>query len=269
MANSITQDMRYRQSFCIYAQKYGVTKAGIKYEHSKQYIAYWLKRYDGTVKSLEKRSRRPHSHPMQHTEQEIKLIADMRRRSPDVGLIDFWSSLLDRGYTRTIAGLYRQMVQMGYFKQRKKKDKHESGVMEAMTFPGEKVQIDVKVVPKKCISNEYGDKYYQYTMIDEFSRMRYLRGYKEQNAYSTTDFLEHAIRYFHRYGVDIKCVQTDNGRELTNRFDKRATLTIFQIKMQELGMKTKQYDRIPHGITERWSVVIEKTKSYSAISISS
>lgn len=123
MANSITQDMRYRQSLCIYAQKYGVTKAGIKYEHSKQYTAYWLKRYDGTVKSLEKRSRRPHSHQQQHTEREIKLISDMRRRSPDVGLIDCWSSLLDRGYTRTIAGLYRQMVRMGYFKQRKKKDK--------------------------------------------------------------------------------------------------------------------------------------------------
>lgn len=34
--------------------------------------------------------RRPHSHPSQHTEAELKLIRDMRRRNPELGMIELW-----------------------------------------------------------------------------------------------------------------------------------------------------------------------------------
>ena len=36
--NSITQDMMFRQSLLKYSQKYGVTKAAIKYKTNRQYI---------------------------------------------------------------------------------------------------------------------------------------------------------------------------------------------------------------------------------------
>ena len=84
--NSVTQDMKFRQSLLKYSQKYGVTKAAIKYKTNRQYIYRWLRRYDGTIESLREKSRRPHHHPNQHTEQELKLIRDMRRRNPNVGL---------------------------------------------------------------------------------------------------------------------------------------------------------------------------------------
>ena len=38
-----------------------------------------------------------------------------------------------------------------------------------MTFPGERVQIDVKTVPSKCIVGQF--KLYQYTAIDEYTRL--------------------------------------------------------------------------------------------------
>ena len=74
---SITQDMRYRLSLIRYAEKYGVSKAAIKYKTNRQYIYRWKNRYDGSWDSLRDRSRRPHSHPNQHTPKEIKLIRDM------------------------------------------------------------------------------------------------------------------------------------------------------------------------------------------------
>ena len=43
-------------------------------EQTGKYIYRWLKRYDGTLQSLADRSHRPHSHPNQHTQDEIKLI---------------------------------------------------------------------------------------------------------------------------------------------------------------------------------------------------
>ena len=77
---SITQDMKYRLSLIRYAEKYGVTKAAIKYKTNRQYIYRWKRRFDGSIESLRDRSRRPHSHPNQHTSQEIQLIRNMRRR---------------------------------------------------------------------------------------------------------------------------------------------------------------------------------------------
>ena len=35
---SITQDMKYRLSLMKYAEKYGVTKAAIRYKTNRQYI---------------------------------------------------------------------------------------------------------------------------------------------------------------------------------------------------------------------------------------
>ena len=103
----ITQNMHFRLSLIQYAEKYGVTKAAIKYKTNRQYIYRWKQRYDGSMDSLCDRSRRPHHHPNQHTPEEIKLISDMRRRNPDAGLVVFWVKLTQRGYCRSIPGLYR------------------------------------------------------------------------------------------------------------------------------------------------------------------
>ena len=45
---SITQDMRYRLSLIRFAEKYGVSKAAIKYKTNRQYIYRWKRRYDGS-----------------------------------------------------------------------------------------------------------------------------------------------------------------------------------------------------------------------------
>ena len=59
--NSITQDMKYRQSLLTYAQKYGVSRASRKYNKSRSYIYFWRARYDGSLQSLACQSRCPHT----------------------------------------------------------------------------------------------------------------------------------------------------------------------------------------------------------------
>ena len=59
--NSITQDMKYRQSLLTYAQKYRVSRASRKYNKNRSYIYFWRARYDGSLQSLACQSRRPHS----------------------------------------------------------------------------------------------------------------------------------------------------------------------------------------------------------------
>lgn len=150
MSNSITQDMRYRQSLMQYAQKYGVSRASRKYNKSRSYIYFWKARWDGSVQSLACQSRRPHHHPNQHTQEELKLICDMRRRNPSLGMIELWHRLKLRGYTRRPESLFRVMRKLGLFPAAEKKKAYKPKPYEQMTYPGQRVQVDVKVVPRRC-----------------------------------------------------------------------------------------------------------------------
>ena len=179
---TITQDMRYRLSLIKYAQRFGVTKAAIKYKTNRQYIYRWKRRYDGSIESLRERSRRPHHHPNQHTPAEIKLISDMRRRNPDAGLVVFWVKLMQRGYSRSITGLYRFLRKRKLMAVKPANPKYIPKPYEQMDYPGQRVQVDVKFVPAVCLVNgAKGQHFYQYTAIDEFSRWRCVEAVEEHS----------------------------------------------------------------------------------------
>ena len=238
--NKITQTALYRQALINYAKKNGVTKAAIHYRTYRQYIYRWMKRYDGTLKSLEDRSHRPHSHPNQHRPEEIKLIDDLRRRNPNAGLVVFWVKLKQRGYNRSISGLYRFLRKRNQMAVKLPNPKYVPKPYEQMTYPGQRVQIDVKYVPASCLVGEAaGDGgYYQFTFIDEYSRFRYLEAFKDHSSYSAAIFIRHCAK---KFPFIIECVQTDNGSEFTNRMNNSKTIrpTHFQKTLAELGIHHK------------------------------
>ena len=234
--NTITQKMKYRQSLIEYSLKHGVTKAAIKYNTNRQYIYRWRKRYDGTTQSLTDQSRRPHSHPNQHTSEELKFIADMRKRNMNAGLVVFWVKLMQRGYKRSITGLYRVLRRQGQMAVKPPNPKYIPKPYEQMYYPGQRVQIDVKHVPASCVVGDAaGRKFYQYTAIDEFSRFRFLMAFEEASTYSSTQFVEKMLEAF---PFSVECIQTDNGFEFTNRFGSGKP-TLFENKLSELGIAHK------------------------------
>ena len=238
---TITQDMRFRLSLIRYSEKHGVSKAVIRYHVNRQYIYRWKNRYDGSLDSLRNLSRRPHSHPNQHTPAELKLIADMRRRNPHAGLVVFWVKLTQRGYQRSITGLYRVLRRQGIMAVKPPNPKYIPKPYEQMRYPGQRVQIDVKFVPSACLKNSQviGRQFFQYTALDEYSRWRYVEAFEEHSTYSSSVFLEHLVKAF---PLPIECVQTDNGSEFTKRFqsDSTADLTLFQKRLKEYGIRHKQ-----------------------------
>ena len=149
--NTVTQTMLYRQALINYANKKGVTKAAIRYKTNRQYIYRWQKRDDGTLQSLADKSHRPHHHPNEHTAEELKLIADMRKRNMNAGLVVFWVKLRQRGYTRSVTGLYRILRRQGQMAVKPPNPKYVAKQYEQMQFPGQRVQIDVKFVPEVCM----------------------------------------------------------------------------------------------------------------------
>lgn len=240
--NSITQDILYKQSVVKYSYKYGVTKAAIKFKMYRKTIYRWREKYDGTAKSLMNKSRRPHSHPRQHTEEEIKKIKDYKYKNKDTGLVVLWIKLKRAGYTRSITSLYRVMQRLGiYNKAPSKKKEYEPKPYQQMTHPGERVQIDVKYVPLKCLTKEIKERdgrYYQYTAIDEYTRQRVLWASKEHSTYASTEFLKVVQK---KLKYKIECVQTDNGFEFTNRLNSHETnkKTMFEEALKEAGIEHK------------------------------
>lgn len=77
----ITEEMRFRQRLCEYALKYGVTRAARRYQTNRQYVYRQLKKYDGDVRSLALKSRKPHNSPDAHREEELGLIRRMLKRN--------------------------------------------------------------------------------------------------------------------------------------------------------------------------------------------
>ena len=174
------------------------------------------------------------------------MIKNYKNNNKDTGLVVLWVKLREAGYTRTVQGLYYALQRLGIYKKAPSKKKESEGCeWTTGTYPGEKIQVDVKYVPKKCMSpelQEMGEKYYQYTGIDEYTRIRYMWYTNEQSTYMSSEFIKRMVKYFKRqYDIKIKTVQTDNGFEFTNRLSWQAFLknkkTLFEKTLEELEIE--------------------------------
>ena len=237
MGNSITQKLKYKQSVIKFSYKYGVTKAAIKFGENRRTIYRWRERYDGTLESLKDKSRRPNHHPNEHTREEIKLIKNYKSNNKNTGLVVLWAKLKRAGYTRSVTSLYRMLIKLNmYNKVPSKKKEKNAGYYPEMERPGQKVQVDVKYVPKNCLSKELqelGIRFYQYTAIDEYTRIRYLWFTTAHDTYASTEFIERLVKVF---PFKIETIQTDNGFEFTNRLSWQAFMkdkkTLFEEKLK-------------------------------------
>ena len=223
--SSITQNKRYlpheittkENSVKLYRQTKDIGFVCRRYHISKASLMRWNKQYDGSRESLAPKSHRPHrQHPNAHTEQELNWIRNLHRRNPNISVCEMYGKLRqEKAYSRHPGSLYRVFVRLGYrtkVESTKKKSKH-TGHYDTPEELGIKWQMDVKYVPAACYAGTDGDKFYQYTMIDEASRERFIYAYKEQSSYSTIDFTKRAIIYF---GYAPETIQTDNGGEFTH-----------------------------------------------------
>ena len=185
-----------------------------RYKCSKASLMRWNKKFDGTKESLIDKPHRPLSnHPNAHTEEELYWIKNYIRRNPNISLCELYGKLrVEKGYSRHACSLFRIVRKLKYNVNTEHHSKYVPKKYDTPTDIGIKWQMDVKVIPKQCYVGEMPDKFYQYTVIDEASRERFIYPYKEQSSYSTIDFIKRAITYF---GYKPETIQTDNGQEFT------------------------------------------------------
>lgn len=232
----IAQEARRRQGVVEYAKKHGKSRAARQYGVSLSSVKRWYKRYDGTWQSLQERSHRPHSHPKQHTPEEETAIREaFNKKYMRYGWDGVYVELKEEhGYTRSYGGMYHAATRMGLgWGKKRKRPSRKARRYPELAKPGEKVQIDVKEVPYHCLRGtvkQDGKHLYQWTAIDECTRLRFVYGYEEHTPENSVDFLERLLRAF---PFPIQTVQTDNGTEFTYRFISNETLCPFETALAE------------------------------------
>ena len=214
-----------------------VTRVAKEYRISRGSIYRWKERYDGTVESLYERSHRPHEHPREQTQEERELIKRVWSHNKGLGLVCLHMVLETKnGYTRSVSTLYRSMKDMGIGRKKQRKRRQEAKPYETPTIAGERVQIDVKYVPRECLL-EGMPRLYQYTAVDEATRLRCRMIFDEHTSWNAVRFLQHVRR---RFPFDIACVQTDNGTEFTNALIGGESLSEFEQYLRKENITHKR-----------------------------
>jgi transposase InsO family protein len=244
---SVTQKARWCQAFLTRIKKarekgdkHAVARISGYYRVSVKSSYDWLKKWDGTWKSLVAKSHRPRSHPKAHTAVEIALMVDVRRKKGFLPPLLMFQELVERGYTRSYGGMKRFVRRHFATPAAPRVSADKPKAYDGGKFPGERMQLDVKFVPKACL---YGEKLYQFTAVDEYSRWCFREIYVEHNEHSAKDFLKKLIA---AAPFKILEVQTDNGHEWTNALfgQKVPSQTRFE---QELVRQNIKYRRIRAG----------------------
>src|SRR3982751_3179298 len=185
---------------------------------SRPTLRKWVERYRATGPGgLLSKSRRPHRSPARKvSEQERTWIAELRKRGLGSRRIQ---SELKRSYELELS---RPTIEKGFQSLEPRprlvrRLTRKGRKRYAKEIPGERMQMDTcKIAPGL----------YQYTAIDDCTRIRVLALYKRRSAANSLLFLEKVIEEF---PFPIQRIQTDRGREFF--------AYAFQERLIEYGIK--------------------------------
>jgi transposase InsO family protein len=236
---SIRQMAQFRLRVLRQAHKTGnVSSTARLFRVSRQSVHRWIGRFDGSLESLMDRSHRPHRHPTQHTCQEVAQVLKVQRHNKRLGLVCLWVHLrMDYGYTRSLPALYKLLRREGILPGPRKRARRKPKPYEPILVPGERIQMDVKHVPKACLVGALSTKrVYQYTAIDECTRWRHVAVFDELSTYNSVEFVYQLLE---RFPFEIGCIQTDNGAEFTSRYTGAKHPSAFESELTALGIRHK------------------------------
>lgn len=234
-----TQEAAFRQRVLEYHRKgHSVTDTANRYHLSRKTVHKWRNRWDGTRESLKDRSRRPKNSPRKQTEAEIRLVRRQAKKYKWQDIILAYQGARERGYSRSFGCFSKTVRKLKDQKARKERKKRKNKPYQRAAYPGQKVQVDVKYVPSECVTD--GNKYYQYTAVDECTRWTYRYMYNEHSTYSSIQFLHQLVK---ACPFQIKRIQTDNGTEWTKQLiaNDPKDLTSFELGLKAYGI---EYQRI-------------------------
>lgn len=219
MTTKQNRDIKRKLAVFNYAKKTGnITKACRHYGISKTTYFNWLKRYkEGGEQGLINNKPCPENIKLRTPIEIEEKVLHLRKK------YHFGPERIHMYLKRYLniqtseSSVYRILKRNGISRLPKNAKKRSPGpkfkLYEKQT-PGHHVQMDVKFLN---FIDKQGKhiKRYQYTAIDDATRIRALKVYNRHNQQNAIDFLDYVIK---KFPFRIKIVRTDNGHEFQARF---------------------------------------------------
>ncbi len=186
------------------------------YGITRQSYYGWLRRYEEEgLAGLRDRSSRPHLSPRATQEQVVGKIIYLRQHyhfGPNR-----IAMYLKRYHEVQISpsGVWRILRRLDLSRlptsQRYKRHKERWKRYEK-PLPGHSLQVDVKFIAPLAGARR---KHYQFTAIDDCTRLRVLKIYSRLNQKTAIEFIDYALE---KLPFQVQLVQTDNGAEFGTSF---------------------------------------------------
>jgi len=249
------QRIRQRLNWFRKAQELrSVTDACVFFGISRKTYYKWWRRYAASRwdrLSLADRSRRPHRPPRQVGPRMARRLRRWRRRTGYGARRLAWH--LRRKGVPSVYGIHRVLQRAGLLTRHRRRPKHRQRYV--MPRPGDCVQVDIKYVPYRV----EGRRVFQYTALDDCTRLRVVRFFPELTNSAGLAFLA-ALRS--AFPFRVRQVQTDNDATFTNWYtgalrtapDRPVRLHPFTLACQAVGITHRCIrPRSPHlnGKVER------------------
>ncbi len=215
--SSMSEKLRLRM--VQFARREGVKPAARAFGTTPHTVRKWLGRFDGTLKSLRERSRRPHTSPNKLSgEAEAEILA-ARAKAPFMGSRRLRAEF-DLPYSEK--AINRVLRERGLLRPRRRR-KHETKqrlreVKKKWRFL-QQISADTKDlsdIPEYwALREELGLPRYQYTARDVATGLCFVAFARELSMLHSVIFAEFVIAHLVRCGFDLSKTtwQTDNGSE--------------------------------------------------------
>lgn len=199
---------------------HNVAKTCRYYGIARNKYYFWKKRYEENgIDGLKDKSKAPKYMPHATKQEIVDQILYLRKNY-------YFGPFKMRMYLRRYHGV--EITKTTIYRVLKKHHlnklpSYQKGIKREKRFlryekpiPGYQLQVDVKFLGKITLNNEIKEKkYYQYTAIDDCSRIRVLKIYDKINQKTSIQFTDYALS---QMPFKINGIQTDNGSEFSNQY---------------------------------------------------
>jgi transposase InsO family protein len=214
----LARNARRRLAIIHHAQEVtgNVAKTCRYYGISRNMYYKWFRRYEAEgIEGLRDRSRRPLNSP-RATQTEVVGKILYLRQNYHFGPMKI-SMYLARYHDIEISnsGVWRilKRLDMNRLPASQRHKRHERRWKRyEKPLPGHQVQIDVKFIEPLKGSRK---RYYQFTAIDDCTRLRILRIFERLNQKSAIQFVDYVLE---KLPFEVQSIQTDNGSEFQSGF---------------------------------------------------
>ena len=228
----------------------------------------WLKRYEEEgEEGLRDRSRRPHNSPLATPVEIVAKIVYLRQtyHFGPLRIKMYMERYHDISVNKSSIWKILKRLNMNLLPANQRYAKHtDRWKRYEKPQPGHRLQLDVKFLERIKDSRK---RYYQFTAIDDCTRLRVLRIYDKNNQVAAIRFVDYVLS---RLPFHTEVIQTDNGSEFQGQFhwhilDKGINHVYIKPRTPRLNGKVERSHRIDEEEFYRMleGVIIDDAKVFN------